>query len=283
MSCCEANNNPEGAAQRHFGGERMNGPRTYWLDLFTGATWREFLDAGGTVSGFRESRWKAVQKIRPGDYMLCYLTGVSRFIGALEVTSSAFKDNSRIWKDEDFPCRVRVRTVLTLTPEIAIPVHTLRDRLSFFQGQKSGFAWVGHFRGSPTKWKTADGEAVLKALEEAKENPVSRPVDPAKLARRPKALLAKIGSVTVPEPAPETEAPQKTPEAAAKESSEHSQIQWLLAKLGNDLGLDIWVARNDRNREVDGNFFTSLPRLKAELPVRFDEATNKTIELIDVL
>jgi hypothetical protein len=27
--------------------------RNYWLDLFTAKTWREFLDAGGEVSGFR--------------------------------------------------------------------------------------------------------------------------------------------------------------------------------------------------------------------------------------
>jgi hypothetical protein len=48
--------------------------RNYWLDLFTGTTWQEFLDAGATVSGFRESRWSTVQKIRKGDYLLCYLT-----------------------------------------------------------------------------------------------------------------------------------------------------------------------------------------------------------------
>jgi hypothetical protein len=29
----------------------------YWLDLFTGTTWKEFSDASGEVSGFRESRW----------------------------------------------------------------------------------------------------------------------------------------------------------------------------------------------------------------------------------
>ncbi|MFQ5551447.1 MAG: hypothetical protein ACE5FJ_09455, partial [Gemmatimonadales bacterium] len=43
------------------------------------------------------------------------------------------------------------------------------------------------------------GEAVLQALLEAKANPVPRPVDPKKLARRPRALKAKIGTVTVPE------------------------------------------------------------------------------------
>jgi hypothetical protein len=36
--------------------------RSYWLDLFTGVTWNEFREAGGKVSGFRESRWATVQK-----------------------------------------------------------------------------------------------------------------------------------------------------------------------------------------------------------------------------
>jgi hypothetical protein len=62
--------------------------RDYWLDLFTGTTWQEFLDAGAGVSGFRERRWKTVQRIKPGDYLLCYLTGVSRFIGVLEPVRS---------------------------------------------------------------------------------------------------------------------------------------------------------------------------------------------------
>jgi predicted RNA-binding protein len=82
--------------------------RTYWLDLFSPTTWQEFLEAGGTVSGFRESRWATVQQIKPGDYLLCYLTQISRFIGVLEVTSDPYKDNTRsIWKRRGFslPCQ----------------------------------------------------------------------------------------------------------------------------------------------------------------------------------
>ena len=45
--------------------------RGYWLDLSTGTTWLEFLDAGGTASGFRERRWRTVQRIEPRDYLLC--------------------------------------------------------------------------------------------------------------------------------------------------------------------------------------------------------------------
>ncbi|KAF5429073.1 hypothetical protein C5S39_09550 [Candidatus Methanophagaceae archaeon] len=59
----------------------------YWLNLFTGKTWEEFLENGANVSGFREQRRKAAANIHPGDYLICYLTGVSRLIGVLEVKS----------------------------------------------------------------------------------------------------------------------------------------------------------------------------------------------------
>jgi hypothetical protein len=39
-------------------------PQTYWLDLFTVQTWKEFLDHGGDVTGFREKRWKTVDYAR---------------------------------------------------------------------------------------------------------------------------------------------------------------------------------------------------------------------------
>src|SRR4028119_1337935 len=96
--------------------------RNYWLDLFTGTTWQEFLDNGGTVSGFRENRWKTAQQIKVGDYLLCYLTGVSRFIGVLEVTKSAYKDTTPIWKNDEFPVRLGVKVLIALTPETAVQV-----------------------------------------------------------------------------------------------------------------------------------------------------------------
>jgi hypothetical protein len=65
------------------------------------------LKAPGAVSGFPESRWKTVQQVHVGDYLLCYLTGISRFIGVLEVVKSAYKDNPRlIWQDDVYPTPV---------------------------------------------------------------------------------------------------------------------------------------------------------------------------------
>jgi hypothetical protein len=49
------------------------------------------------------------------------------------------------------------------------------------------------------------------------------------------------------------------------------------------MGFDVWIARNDRGRHINAMRSTEPLKLKSELPLQFDEATNRTIELIDVL
>lgn len=261
--------------------------RSYWLDLFTPQTWNEFLKAGASVSGFRDSKWGFVQKIQPGDYLLCYLTGISRWVGILEVTSKKpYKDNAPIWKDDVFPCRLKVKVLVQLDPETAVPVQDMKDVLSAFKSTKSEsypLAWTGKFRGSPAKWSQSDGEAVVAAILTAKKNPIKRPIDPRKLAYRPKALEAKIGLVTVPESDSPPALEGGPMVDLSKEPTPHTEIQGLLLKLGSDMGFDLWVAKNDRGRSHNGMRFSDLPRMKTALPLQFDDATNRTIELIDVL
>ncbi len=50
----------------------------YWLDLFTGTTWREFREAGGKISGFSYRMRGTVAKIARADILLCYFTGVTQ-------------------------------------------------------------------------------------------------------------------------------------------------------------------------------------------------------------
>ncbi len=87
------------------------------------------------------------------------------------------------------------------------------------------------------------------------------------------------GVITVPE----DETDDATLPDLVKDYTIHTEIQWLLLKLGNDMGLDLWVAKNDRGKEIEGQRFVDFPRLKKTLPLTFDEVTNKTIQLIDVL
>jgi hypothetical protein len=102
------------------------------------------------------------------------------------------------------------------------------------------------------------------------------------LKYRPKGVEAKIGLVTVPD-SEAVDAVEDSTVAEPKEPTAHTEVQALLLQLGSEMGFDIWVAKNDRARSYNGLRFAENPRMKAALPLQFDEATNRTIELIDVL
>jgi hypothetical protein len=251
----------------------------YWLILFTAETWQEFLDAGGEVMGFRASRWPSVQRIREGDYLLCYMVGISRWVGILEAVSRGYQDETPIWSSDPFPSRVKVRIVVALKPETGVPVLDLRDELSVFRNLQNPNRWSGAFRQSPLKWPVADGQAVVRAVTEAQKDPHVRRVNKAKLGYRPKLQETRAGDVTFPE-APE----DGDTRVDAKQETEHTEIQYKLLRLGSDMGYEIWVARNDKGKSWQGKAFADIPRLKRELPVQFDkETTENIIEYIDVL
>ncbi len=261
--------------------------RTYWLDLFTLETWQEFIAHGGDVSGFAATRWKTVQKMRPGDQLLCYVTRASRWIGLLEVTGNPFYDEAPIWQSQVFPSRVPVKILIALKPEHAVPVLNMRHQLTVFDGLANPNLWSGPFRGSPARWKQIDGDAVIRALEDAASNPIERPLGRA-AGRGGHTSSVTIdteqGVVTVPEDDAKIEPKdQSKTEKETDGGRVHTEIQYMLLKLGVDMGFNVHVARNDVSQEWGGRKFADLPRMQASLPNQFDPITNRTVELIDVL
>lgn len=267
----------------------------YWLDLFTGTTWEEFRSAGCTVSGFRERMRKPSRNVQPGDILLCYLTGVMRWVGALEVVGPS-DDTNVIWKHADFPVRFAVRPILVLDPEHGVPMEELEGQVDFYKGPADRGKFKGFVRMSPNRFRNpADGELILDLLRQAELAPITRPVDEKKLKRMPlyraerkkgKATVAAVVSVPGAEQAGPTVSriPERTAEeedAAAR--TKHTEIEYHLLRLGADMGLEVRVARNDRSKTWKGRQLGSMPGTVAEIPTQFNEATNRTIELIDVL
>src|SRR5262245_105340 len=253
--------------------------RTYWLDLFTAETWTEFRAHGASVSGFSEGRWSRVQKIKTGDYLLCYLTGLSRWIGVLEVTGPAFMDDTPVWSSKTYPSRLPVRVLEAVDPEFGIPVLEMRDELSVFQNLSNPNIWSGAFRGSPARWQTHDGEAVVRAITQAAANPVERPI--GKVRQRSAVIAASLSTSSLDE-SEEVEASAQE-ETSVKSETAHSEIQHSLLRLGSDLGFKVHVARTDQSKEWRGQRFSELPNMRNTLPNQFDAETNRTIKDIDVL
>lgn len=149
--------------------------RNYWLTIFSVTTWQEFLDHGARVAGYSEIRWTTVQRIKQGDYLICYLTQVSRWIAVLEVISDPYLDQTTIWKGRAFPCRVAVKTIASLTVETGIPALDIKDKLSVFQKLNRPQSWGALFKTSPHQWSNSDGEVVLNAILKAKADWTEQP------------------------------------------------------------------------------------------------------------
>lgn len=143
--------------------------RNDWLTVFTLETWKEFLDHGGDVAGFSERRWASVRRLQQGDYFICYLTRVSRFVGLLEVVGKPFLDTSeKIWNSQIFPSRVPVRTLLALEPQQGVPVQEMLKKLNIFSVLTNPSLWYVQFQTSPRRLDTEDSETIIGALNDAR-------------------------------------------------------------------------------------------------------------------
>jgi hypothetical protein len=75
--------------------------------------------------------------------------------------------------------------------------------------------------------------------------------------------------------------PDQEPEEVAKKAPAHKEMQWLLSRLGNELGLTVWLPPSDRGLEYDGHQFTDLAL--GELPLMFSNKALRTVRQIDVI
>lgn len=267
------------------------GPR-YWLDLFTGKTWDEFRRGAAKVTGFRQGSASVSRRIRPGDILVCYVTGVKRWVGVLEVVGPS-SDTSRIWEDDAFPLRFTVQPAVLLDAIHGVAMEDLEGKVAFFAGPHHRGGYRGFLRRSPNRFeRTRDGELIVALLREAETKREERPIDERAYQRRPGYLLKdRVGEVpperlvTVPEREPIAEASEETPRLLEVTTGDtrHTEMQWELLQLGSTMGLDVWVASNDRGREWRGQSLGNTPRLVSSLPKLFNEVTNRTVEMIDVL
>jgi hypothetical protein len=183
--------------------------------------------------------------------------------------------------------RIPVKPVIALDPEFGVPVLDMRDELSVFENLENPNRWSGPFRGSPAKWKAADGEAIVRAVQNAADNPVERPLGRLRKGPSRSAVVVsdpggnEVEQVPADDPTEPTEPTE--PSLSDDEGTTHTEIQYLLARLGADMGFDVHLARNDTSRVWKGQRLGDLPRLRENLPQQFDPTTNRTIELIDLL
>lgn len=137
-------------------------------------------------------------------------------------------------------------------------------------------------RGKPVKWDIIDKNGKKLSEERCISSSLRSPRVISKHDGDILEILVKDHSSRKPD-LPTMEGLIRRRPSEITEPTAHEEIQWLLLKFGSDMGLDVWVARNDRNKSVNGKKFAEMPGLRKKLPIYFDPEIVKKIELIDVL
>lgn len=254
----------------------------YYTDLFTVETYEAFLRSDRSISGFRETQFGMANRIQPGDKLLAYVKGLSRWAGVIEVISGPFKSRDPIFVpvDDPFVVRFKVKAVPVLPLQHALPIldPLIFDKLSFTKGRRGGY-WLGPLRRSLQHIEEDDGKFLEELLLKQSRSPKEFPIDPELLDElRPQQVRRVEGTVSVVVPKDEL----VTTVEASKSDRESIRIQADIARLGETMGFRIWLPRNDRTA-VQKHWKPNDGALAESLPLNYDDTTLRTIEQIDVI
>lgn len=257
----------------------------YYINLFSPETYETFTKSDRDISGFRSRQENAASRIQVGDKMICYMVKLSRWIGVMEVMSTYYKDDSPLFYGDNDPyiIRFKVKPIVWLPKEKSIPIHEDRvwNKLSFTKSiDKKSSAWTGIIRNSLNALSDDDGKFLEDLIFSQQENGINYDVDEREYAKHLKHKVRRTdGEIKVSVPQ-DLENGEEKPQH--KEVRESIKIQALIAKIGSQMGLRIWLPRNDR-KAVLSKWNADQGELLDILPLNYDETTIKTIEQIDVL
>ena len=256
----------------------------WYTYLFSPDTYEAFLQTDRENAGVRKRQQRAAARIRPGDVLVCYLTKISRWCGLLEVVGGQPYHDPR---EDPFPVRLRVKPLVLLEDiEYGLPIRNpeIWDALSFTRDEgPASNRWTGKLRGSLVPLDGADGDTLGRLLRrQDRERRTHLLTDDDRKKMVSLRVRRADADVPVSVPLPDIEPDADGAQGVGDVARTSHQVQAALARLGADLGLDIWTPRNDRER-VQAALGSSDVRFLERLPLNYDEVTLRTIENIDVL
>lgn len=93
--------------------ERAN--PTYWIIVGSPENFARTRELGFTIQGIKSRHRKKAERMKPGDKIVYYVTGLKQFAGISTITSPYFESHEPIWRssnakkaEEDYPFRVYI-------------------------------------------------------------------------------------------------------------------------------------------------------------------------------
>ena len=142
----------------------------YWIVVGSEENFRIAQGRGFDIFGFKSTRRREASRMRPGDKLIFYLTGIMKFGGIATVTSECFEDHSRVFvakkPGEDYPFRVQARPDLLLEPARYLEVKDVAPRLQYAKKWPPEH-WRLAFQGNLHQIPEADYQLIRAEMQQA--------------------------------------------------------------------------------------------------------------------
>ena len=143
-------------------------PPTHWMLVNTPENFERTRGLVFSIQGMKARHGKKAGRMRPGDRILYYLTGLKAFAATATVTSPRFADSSPVWhsekKGETYPWRVRIGPAVVPPPGRLVPADELAPFMEHVRKWPAEH-WLLAFQGNVHEIPAADFRLVEERLQ----------------------------------------------------------------------------------------------------------------------
>jgi len=145
------------------------GNSAFWIIVGSPDNFRRTRELGFTVQGIKSRHRKKAERMKPGDKIVWYLTGVKAFSGTATITSPYFESHDRIWQSgdpakeaEDYPFRVGIVPDIVLDESDWVPAEPVARQMTYVKKWPEA-NWTLAFQGNVHSIDADDFELIRSA------------------------------------------------------------------------------------------------------------------------
>jgi EVE domain len=146
---------------------------TYWIIVGSPDNFVRTAEHGFTVQGLKSRHRKKAERMKPGDKIVYYLTGLKAFGGIVTTTSPYFESHEPIWQSsdpkraaEDYPFRVEIAPEIVLPVADAIPAEPIAREMAYVAKWPAA-NWTLAFQGNVHEIGEDDYHLIRDAIASA--------------------------------------------------------------------------------------------------------------------
>jgi hypothetical protein len=144
----------------------------YWIIVGSTDNFARTRELGFSMQGIKSRHRKKAEKMKPGDKIVWYLTGVKAFGGVATITSEYFESHDRIWQSgdpkkeaEDYPFRVNIEPEIVLSEGDWISAEPIARQMTYVSKWPAN-NWTLAFQGNVHSIGAEDFELIRAAVAE---------------------------------------------------------------------------------------------------------------------